>query len=103
MPNAIPDPASVRCPKVDDELARHAVPTHARLLEPLIEYHLASRFSYAAAGRIADLLPLSIVHVPLVFLQVVQRRRKSFLVPLSPPRRFCCAARAITVLMPPCS
>jgi type II secretory pathway predicted ATPase ExeA len=28
-PDAVPDPASIRCPKVNDELPRDAVPTHA--------------------------------------------------------------------------
>ena len=66
MPDAMPDSASVRGPKIDDELFRHAMPTHARLLESLIEDHLASRFGHAAADRITNFLQLCIVHVPLV-------------------------------------
>jgi len=50
------------------------VPTHPRLLEALIEDHLATIFGNSTADRIALLLTLGVVHVRFTFLQVVQRR-----------------------------
>lgn len=79
----MPDSASVGSTEVDDELTRLAVPPHAGLFEPLVEDHLATRFGDAAADRVALLLPLGVVHVALVFLQVVQCGCKVLLRPLS--------------------
>jgi len=65
------DPATVRCPKVNNKLRRGAVPTHTGPLETLIEYHLAARFGKPTADRINLLFSHRIIHVRFKFMETV--------------------------------
>jgi hypothetical protein len=64
------------------------MPTHARLLEPLIEDHFAARFGDPAADRVATTFTVGKVHVLAILFQVVQPRVVILLRTLQPHSTF---------------
>ena len=64
------------------------MPTHARLLEPLIEDHFAARFGDAAADRVATTFAVGKVHMLAILFQVVQPRVVILLRTLQPHPTF---------------
>ena len=70
----MPNSAAIGGAQIHDVLTSLTMPTHARLLEPLIEDHFAARFGDAAADRVATTFAVGKVHVLAILFQVVQPR-----------------------------